>query len=456
MCCKGKYSISKLSDFFNEVKAYSKGYYAVRKGYRWGLINTEGVLVLQCIYDWIWNIEDEIVSFRYKGRKSFVPLKLLPSKYEFIYGFHHGFSIVRLNDKSGVIAEDGEEVFPCIYDNLMYSEDRLFREYIDNNHIASEYYEGKWIVIDKWTLKVNLGRYNQIYIYDNGFKKVLSPDGKWGILDTYNREVIPCVYETIECILKNDVTPSNNNPFPNKIYFEAMSNGIFFIINTNNEILGSCREKPKKYFFERLIDMWYDTEYVRYSLEYYTDDNIPSVKNDDYKKITVDDSVIKDQSEQDSQDLDSITTQQEAKPEKYLFEDIDLGGEDYYKKWGFENSSGENIIPCKYEDAKDFVDGLAAVWLDGKWGFINTLGEVVIDLRYDDVYDFKNGISLVHISEWKGIISKDGVILAEKHDRHYSVAYNDSEDYYDNRPDWESDPLDAFEDEDLYNEWLLN
>ena len=43
-------------------------------------------------------------------------------------------------------------------------------------------------------------------------------------------------------------------------------------------------------------------------------------------------------------------------------------------KWGFINTEGKEIIPCKYDKAKMFHGGLASVLLNGKWISVNTEG----------------------------------------------------------------------------------
>ncbi|AFW93235.1 KW Leptospira repeat-containing protein [Anabaena sp. 90] len=35
-------------------------------------------------------------------------------------------------------------------------------------------------------------------------------------------------------------------------------------------------------------------------------------------------------------------------------------------KWGFINNSGQLLIPCKFDDALSFSEGLAAVTINGK------------------------------------------------------------------------------------------
>lgn len=55
-------------------------------------------------------------------------------------------------------------------------------------------------------------------------------------------------------------------------------------------------------------------------------------------------------------------------------------------------------IPCIYEEARDFSDGLAHVRLNGKWSFIDNKGTEIIKCEGDEIHeysDFKNGLSIV-------------------------------------------------------------
>ena len=58
------------------------------------------------------------------------------------------------------------------------------------------------------------------------------------------------------------------------------------------------------------------------------------------------------------------------------------------KKKGYFNSDGEITVPCKYDDARFFREGIAPVMLNDKWGYIDIGGKVVIPLVYD-FYDSK-------------------------------------------------------------------
>lgn len=69
------------------------------------------------------------------------------------------------------------------------------------------------------------------------------------------------------------------------------------------------------------------------------------------------------------------------------------------KKWGYINSSGEEIVPLKYEYAQSFNNGLAAVKLNGLLGFINETGSLVIDHKFYYTEGFKNGRASVYNSK---------------------------------------------------------
>ena len=65
-------------------------------------------------------------------------------------------------------------------------------------------------------------------------------------------------------------------------------------------------------------------------------------------------------------------------------------------KWGFvDKNSRKEVIPFKYDDAREFSEGLAAVKLKDKWGFIDEIGEVIIPFNYLDVGKFSEGLARV-------------------------------------------------------------
>lgn len=84
-------------------------------------------------------------------------------------------------------------------------------------------------------------------------------------------------------------------------------------------------------------------------------------------------------------------------------------------KYGYKyNESDEVVIKPQYDAAKDFSEGLAAVYIgdgffEGGWGFINEKGDVVIQLQYSSVDAFSDGWAAARNDEYKwGYINKTG------------------------------------------------
>ncbi|MBK7789694.1 MAG: WG repeat-containing protein [Saprospiraceae bacterium] len=72
--------------------------------------------------------------------------------------------------------------------------------------------------------------------------------------------------------------------------------------------------------------------------------------------------------------------------------------EDYEKSpfvWGFVDPTGHFVILPKYDELRDFSEGLAACNYGGKWGFLDTSGRDVIAQQYLTCADFSSGRALV-------------------------------------------------------------
>ena len=78
----------------------------------------------------------------------------------------------------------------------------------------------------------------------------------------------------------------------------------------------------------------------------------------------------------------------------------------------FINTKGDQKSDS-YEKVRDFCEGLAAVKKNNKWGYINSKGEVVIPTRYDHVTDFYCGYALVQNGTAYGIIDTSGNSVIE-------------------------------------------
>ena len=90
------------------------------------------------------------------------------------------------------------------------------------------------------------------------------------------------------------------------------------------------------------------------------------------------------------------------------------------QKWGFMDRNGNVVIEPQFEETHvghrgcttPFVEGMAAVKLNGKWGFIDTNGKMVIKPHFEEVSDFEYGVAygLIEDEEIK-VFDKTGEIV---------------------------------------------
>ena len=95
------------------------------------------------------------------------------------------------------------------------------------------------------------------------------------------------------------------------------------------------------------------------------------------------------------------------------------------RKWGCINSSGEEIIPLKYEEIEICQQEKPRISakLDGKWGFIEENGTEVTNFEYDHVEFFCKGLARVKKNGKFGFINTTGVVVVP-------LAYDDCERHF--------------------------
>ena len=78
-------------------------------------------------------------------------------------------------------------------------------------------------------------------------------------------------------------------------------------------------------------------------------------------------------------------------------------------KWGYIDKSGKEVIPCQWDMAESFCEGLASVCdNNGLWGYINKKGELVIPCRWQFATWFINGKAVVFDDNGRHTINKKG------------------------------------------------
>ncbi len=69
---------------------------------------------------------------------------------------------------------------------------------------------------------------------------------------------------------------------------------------------------------------------------------------------------------------------------------------------------GKIVIPCVFEDTKDFKEGVGWYKLMGLWGLMDKTGESLIPPKYQEAEDFKDGKAKVKLDGKWVVIDRQG------------------------------------------------
>lgn len=80
--------------------------------------------------------------------------------------------------------------------------------------------------------------------------------------------------------------------------------------------------------------------------------------------------------------------------------------------YGFIDTSGKEIIRCRYRDVEDFSENLAVVKTESGYGYIDTFGDMHIAPTFLDARPFSSGLALVQNFDKRwNYIDKDGTTI---------------------------------------------
>jgi KWG repeat domain protein len=286
-----------------------------------------GKVVISLKYDWAGSFSEGLAPVRLNGKYGYINKSgklVLPLKYEDAWDFREGLAPVRLNGKYGYINKSGKLVLP-----LKYEDAWDFRE-----GLAPVELSGMWGYINKSGKLVIPLKYQSAGFFSEGLAHV-KLFGKYGFIDKSGKVVVPfkyydarafseglasvCLEEHIDNIglsyLWGFIDKSGNTVIPHLYY--RVSDFHEGLANIGNAIITIS---------EPLIDK--SNKWVQWPFrEYYGD--------------------------------------------WYFIEGFARVCSHSNHKWGFIDKSKKSVVPPKYDEARHFSEGLAAVSLNGKWGFIS-------------------------------------------------------------------------------------
>ena len=250
--------------------------------------------------------------------------------YDEVCDFHEGLARVYKGDKYGFIDKMGNEIIPCVYEQLMEADPNF------HDGLALVHQGEKYFFINKE------GKEAFPYNYDTGLNfsdglALVRKDRKCGYIDTKGNEVIALT---------------------DKYYGTSFHDGLAAVGNNDGKY-GFIDKKG-----ELVIPMSFDVDEGGVTSEFHEGYAVVC-KNEKYGYI-------------DKSGKEVIPCNYDA---AFNFSEgmalvIKEG------KFGFIDAKGKEVIPCEYSYANHFSEGIAVVQKGDKYQFIDKTGKVVLDNSY--------------------------------------------------------------------------
>ena len=297
--------------------------------------------------------------------------EVIPPIYKYATEFSEGLAYVEANDWRGYINTEGKHVVTCPPScdygypfNEGFAIIEISGKFIEKAIINKEgiiTYPPKSVEIEGCRISDGLIKIKE-YKDDGVGRSFLNC--KSGMIDTRGQLIIPCQYDDI-------------HPFSEGLAAIENSDGKWGFINKNNKIVIPCIYKSAESFSN--------------GIAYVTNDNNERCLINSNGKIT---SSLGNYSllHGFSEGMGGVC---ELKDDNLLY--------------GFIDETGKVVIPCIYDYAVNFSEGLAVVRRDNKYGFVNKSGEEVIPCKYSSASSFSEGFAIVvDDKRHLGIINKEG------------------------------------------------
>ena len=272
------------------------------------------------------------------------------SPYKVCYPYSEGLAAVCKKTKWGYIDKEGNEIIPQVYDMVgSFSEG-----------LAAICKKGKWGYIDKGGNEIIQCIYDGADSFSQGLAMVII-NGEYNVIDKCGNKIIPNTH-TLVYLLSH----------------HAISEGFIAVKDIKNLKCGFINAKGKE-----VIPCIY-THVNRFS------EGLAMVRIEAKSERT----------KEIEKKLDSWCVCDSIKAEFISM--------CYEGPCGFIDRNGNEVIPCIYDDASDFSEGLAVIVKNGKYGFIDKNGNEVIPCIYDDASDFSQGMARVKKRDKYGFIDRYG------------------------------------------------
>ena len=180
----------------NSRKKRRDDYFRCEKDGKYGIIKDNGIVVISCIYDWIYPelYENKVVSCQKNGKWGTINVctgrTVIPFEYDRCRGIGNCLFVCK-GDHMGCLNTEGGIILPFIYSSRCY-----YEPYDDEYAVLQNSKTGIWYSYNyKENKVVEIGRYDDLaYSYCKRIR--VKKEGKYGFVNSENGKlVIPCIYD---------------------------------------------------------------------------------------------------------------------------------------------------------------------------------------------------------------------------------------------------------------------
>jgi hypothetical protein len=452
---------------FDEIVTISNvfpEYSCVRKGKKWGVVETESLEVLIDIkFDRLAfgaSFDNSVVVVGWFNEKTYLldinGNDLVPETYEKIYFERNtNFGVSFLNNLSGILSIENKTIFEPEYLSCKIIQHNLFLLQKENIfYLGNEKRE----ILNKIECQEIL----PIFLENNNIRVltyfVFKLNNKYGLLDINLNIIIPSNYESLNVnkfgkiygLLENIYFElSKSGQILHKLEYSLKYSTSFDYIKISQDNFNYIVSKDETYKSKRgLLDNEYNLvlpfeyDWIKYSngvwivtkgkSVYLLDKNFNPVSNAKFKSI----GNFEEQGIACVQDENlkyKFINQKAEVLENQIFDNIHLGtrstldnlfeisfpnkiksglcGVMLDSKWGYIDLKGSLVIECKFDEITEFDSRRnAKVKFNGKWGVIDVQGKSIIPFVFDNIvdYDMENELIISTFEDKFGLINFKG------------------------------------------------
>lgn len=302
----------------------SCNYLAMKSNDKWGFIDVEGKDVTQYKYERIYTFNDSTFIAMYDGLYGVCDYQqnvLIPFKYDEIlykWGEEYPVTVVKSGEFYGLYNSKNQQVLECEYGLMLPNSSG----YITIKKQAQNYKDVRKALVEAETGKIVIPfDYMDMGDFSDGLVSVENLEEKWGYLDKNGKTIIPFIYEE-----------AGN-------FSEGLA-AVYQFSGYMNTILGRVRTSKCGYINKegQVVIPFQFKETIGIDVcEFH----------------------------------DGLAVQGISKNNRFAL------------IFGYIDKKGNWVIKPQYDDAKSFDKGIAEVVINEQYGYINTKGEQIIPCKYD-------------------------------------------------------------------------